>query len=205
MRPERPHALSQLARPKARRYQPQASNDRLEIERILHRKPGYMIRRLQQMAISIFMDETSDFDITPVQYATLAAVSLYPGIDQLRVANAIGIDRVTIGGVIERLASKNLLKRAVSGRDRRANELTLTAGGLHLLAEMEDATKRVEDRILEPLSRKERDVFLMCLDQLVISHNQASRVPINRALLTGNKKGQRQRAGHMSTGRLKNR
>jgi len=32
----------------------------------LYAKPGHLIRRLQQMAVAIFMEETADFNITPV-------------------------------------------------------------------------------------------------------------------------------------------
>ena len=155
----------------------------VELDSPLHRKPGYLIRRLQQMAVSIFLEETAEFDITPPQYATLTAVSAFPGIDQLRVANAIGFDRTTISGVIDRLEAKNLLVRKVSGSDRRAKMLFATPSGTKLIAEIEDATNRVQDRILEPLSVGEKKVFLEHLNRLVLSHNHASRVPVNNALI----------------------
>jgi DNA-binding MarR family transcriptional regulator len=155
----------------------------LELESLLQRKAGYLIRRLQQMAVSIFLEETAEFDITPVQYATLAAVSVFPGIDQLRVANAIGFDRTTISGVVDRLEAKNLLIRKVSGTDRRAKMLFATPEGTRLIAEIEDATKRVQDRILAPLSASEQRSFLEQLNRLVLSHNDSSRVPVNNALI----------------------
>ncbi|HWS05123.1 MAG TPA: MarR family transcriptional regulator, partial [Burkholderiaceae bacterium] len=30
--------------------------------------PGHLIRRAHQLAVAIFMDETADFEITPVQF-----------------------------------------------------------------------------------------------------------------------------------------
>lgn len=160
-----------------------ASIGSLEIEHVLHRKPGYLIRRLQQMAVSIFLEETSEFEITPIQYATLAAVSIYPGTDQLRVANAVGIDRATISGVIDRLQAKKLIVRRVSGKDQRANELFATPRGIRLLCDMEGATERVQEQILSPLTIEERAAFLSCLNLLVMSHNHSSRVPVDEALL----------------------
>jgi DNA-binding MarR family transcriptional regulator len=156
----------------------------LELDRLLQRKPGYLIRRLQQMAVSIFLEETAEFDITPVQYATLVAVSVFPGIDQLRVANAIGFDRTTISGVVDRLEAKNLLIRKVSGTDRRAKMLFATPEGTKLIREIEDATTRVQDRILAPLSASEQKSFLEQLNRLVLSHNDSSRVPVNNALIS---------------------
>ena len=161
---------------------PTPAAEPVELDSPLHRKPGYLIRRLQQMAVSIFLEETAEFDVTPPQYATLTAVSVSPGIDQLRVANAIGFDRTTISGVIDRLEAKNLLVRKVSGSDRRAKMLFATPKGIRLIAEIENATNRVQDRILEPLSIGEQKVFLEHLNRLVLSHNHASRVPVNNAL-----------------------
>lgn len=158
------------------------SADPLDIEQVLHRKPGYLIRRLQQMAVSIFLEETSEFEITPVQYATLAAVSVYPGIDQLRVANAIGFDRTTIGGVVDRLEAKQLLNRKLSDTDRRVRMLYPTPQGMQLLADIQEATERVQNRILMPLSAGEQKFFIDCLNRLVNSHNHASRVPVDKAL-----------------------
>ena len=33
--------------------------------------PGYLFRRMQQIAVSIFVEECKAFDLTPVQYAAL--------------------------------------------------------------------------------------------------------------------------------------
>jgi DNA-binding MarR family transcriptional regulator len=155
---------------------------KLDAEQLLHRKPGYLIRRLQQMAVSIFLEETAEFDVTPVQYAAIAAVCVFPGIDQLRLANAIGFDRTTISGVVDRLEAKGLVVRKVSGRDRRAKLLFATAAGSQLLKEIQEATDRVQHRILAPLSRPEQKTFLEFLNRLVLSHNDSSRVPVNNDL-----------------------
>jgi DNA-binding MarR family transcriptional regulator len=147
----------------------------------LYRKPGYLIRRLQQAAVSIFLEETSEFDVTPVQYAMLSAVVAQPGIDQLRAANSIGFDRTTISGVTDRLELKNLLVRKVSGTDRRAKMLFATPQGIKLIANIEEATSRVQDRILQPLAPSEQRVFLEHLNRLVAAHNGISRVPVDDA------------------------
>ena len=37
----------------------------------LEEQPGYFIRRLQQIAVAVFLEETQTHAITPVQYAAL--------------------------------------------------------------------------------------------------------------------------------------
>jgi len=73
--------------------------------------PGTYIRRLQQIAVAIFLQETEPFGLTPVQYAALAAVRRLPGVDQRTLAATIGLDTSTTGGVIDRLEARGLVRR----------------------------------------------------------------------------------------------
>jgi MarR family transcriptional regulator, lower aerobic nicotinate degradation pathway regulator len=146
----------------------------------LYKKPGYLIRRLQQMSVSIFSEELSDFEITPVQYATLAAVAACPGLDHVGVSQTVGLDRTTVTGIIDRLEAKGLLARSPSKTDRRAKLLTVTEDGLVALNEMGPATLRVQTRILQPLAPAERKVFMSLLERVVWEHNEDSRVPVDR-------------------------
>src|SRR6201998_1631485 len=82
-------------------------------------KPGHLIRRLQQIALALFMDQTEAFGITPVQYSAIIAISNHPGIDQTALCNIIAFDRTTIGGVVGRLERKHLIKRLGGSPDWR--------------------------------------------------------------------------------------
>ena len=70
--------------------------------------PGYLFRRMQQIAVAIFVEECKAFDLTPVQYAALVAIHTHPGIDATRLSAVIAFDRSTLGNVIERLEAKAL-------------------------------------------------------------------------------------------------
>ena len=74
-------------------------------------RPGHLIRRAQQIAVAIFMDECAGFDLTPVQYAALAAIAANRDIDATRLSYLVALDRSTIGTVLERLEAKGLRAR----------------------------------------------------------------------------------------------
>ena len=61
--------------------------------RDLHGTPGHLIRRAQQIAVALFMEECAELDLTPVQYAALVAVHEHPGIDATRLSALIAFDR----------------------------------------------------------------------------------------------------------------
>src|SRR5260370_39485426 len=81
--------------------------------------PGHYIRRLQQMAVAIFLEETEAHGITPVQYAAMQAVHDRPELDQRSLSRSIGFDTSTIGGGIFRLGKGGLIERQTSAEDRR--------------------------------------------------------------------------------------
>jgi DNA-binding MarR family transcriptional regulator len=144
---------------------------------VLDGLPGHQIRRLQQIAVGLFMEETADFDVTPVQFAALATVQRQPGMDQRTLARTIGFDTSTIGGVIDRLERRGLMQRSASPEDRRVRLLTLTAEGQVMLKALVPGMLRAQERILAPLPAADRPRFMQMVDALVAGNNDASRAP----------------------------
>lgn len=139
--------------------------------------PGHQIRRLQQIAVGLFMEETEAHDLTPVQFAALAAVARQPGIDQRTLARSIGLDTSTVGGVVDRLERRGLMLRSPDPVDRRVRRLSVGAAGRELLQAVWPAMRRAQQRILAPLSAAEQAQFMRLLDRLVEANNAASRAP----------------------------
>ena len=143
----------------------------------LRLKPGHLIRRAQQIAVAVFMEECGRFDITPLQYAALTAIGQQPDIDATRLAQLIALDRSNIGSVLERLEAKSLLLRSASAEDRRIKLLRLSSSGRALLRKVDLAVEHAQDRILAPLKPGERKTFMRLLTLLVESNNALSRAP----------------------------
>lgn len=139
--------------------------------------PGHYIRRLQQIAVAIFLQETEAHGLTPVQYAALSKVGLTPGVDQRTLARSIGLDTSTTAGVIDRLETRGLMQRTASPEDRRVRLLGLTEQGQEVLQAVEPDMLKAQQRILKPLSAVERDEFMRMLRKLVTANNELSRAP----------------------------
>src|SRR4030088_2776706 len=140
--------------------------------------PGYLFRRMQQIAVALFVEECKAFDLTPVQYAALVAIHSHPGIDATRLSAVIAFDRSTLGSVIERLEAKDLLQRKPGSDDRRVKLLYLTKNGAALLGDIMASVNRAQVRMLQPLKAADRKSLLALLTQLVDLNNEASRVPL---------------------------
>jgi DNA-binding MarR family transcriptional regulator len=144
----------------------------------VYTKPGYLFRRMQQIAVAIFVEECRASDLTPVQYAALVAIRTHPGIDATRLSAVIAFDRSTLGNVIERLEAKHYIERKPGREDRRVKLLHLTKAGSGLLRDIMPSVDRAQARMLQPLKPADRKTLLALLTQLVDLNNEASRVPL---------------------------
>src|SRR6516164_4643001 len=140
--------------------------------------PGYLFRRMQQIAVALFVEECRAFALTPVQYAALVAIHTHPGIDATRLSAVIAFDRSTLGNVIERLEAKGLIERKPAAQDKRVKLLYLTRQGATMLRDIMPAVDRAQARMLQPLRPADRKTLMALLSQLVDLNNEASRVPL---------------------------
>lgn len=143
----------------------------------LYQHPGHLLRRAQQISVSIFYDEMGS-ELTPVQYAILSRLAEHPGIDQVSLAGLAAIDTSTGATVCARLEEKGLLERKVIPHNRRQRALTITTAGRLLLDELVPGAQRLRERLLAPLSEQERELFMGLLAKLVQENNEQSRAPL---------------------------
>jgi DNA-binding MarR family transcriptional regulator len=146
--------------------------------------PGHLARRFQQIAVAVFLAEVDQagFDLTPVQYAALAAISANPDIDQITLAGLIAYDRSTITGVIDRLVQKDLVARHASSRDRRARELAITEQGKRTLRAITPAVDAAQATMLRGLTKTEAKELVRLLRKAIAAGNDLSRAPLRDAV-----------------------
>jgi DNA-binding MarR family transcriptional regulator len=143
----------------------------------LYEHPGHLLRRAQQISVSIFYDEMGA-ELTPVQYAILSRLAAHPGIDQVSLAGLAAIDTSTGATVCARLEEKGLLERKVIPHNRRQRALTITPEGMRLLDSLEAGALRLRQRLLAPLDPREQAQFMALLGKLVNANNEQSRAPL---------------------------
>lgn len=152
------------------------SDDR--IAPTLASRPGFLIRRLHQIHLALFAEECGALGLTPVQFSIMTVAAERPGLDQVGLAHAVGIDRATTANVLARLETRGLLRRTPSRQDRRLKLVRVTAAGRKLLRAMDGPASRAHSRTVEALPTSERDAFLAALQHLVEAGNDSGRAPL---------------------------
>jgi DNA-binding MarR family transcriptional regulator len=145
----------------------------------LYRRPGFMIRRVHQIAVALFIAETGKLGVTNRQYGILCVLNHRPGIDQISVANLLGLDRSTTGMVLKKLEQDGLVVRSVGAHDRRRHSLRLTRAGEKLLVELAAPAHKAKQRVLSAFTPREQALFLKLLDKFTRAFNGSTRVPLD--------------------------
>jgi len=141
-------------------------------------RPGYLVRRLNQIHYALFYEECKTQNITPVQYGVLTALSLTPWMDQTALGLELGLDRTTTADVIKRLQERGYVERRVNPQDKRSRQAVITQEGLRVMGLLQSGMARAQERLIEPLPPGDRETFMRLLSTLVEANNQYSRTTL---------------------------
>ena len=133
--------------------------------------PGHLIRRMQQVSVSLFLQALHELDITPIQYLALTLVKSYPGIDQVSLSGRMALDTSTVADVAQRLVRKGFLVRTRSETDRRTYALHLTEEGERTVHQAQPLVKRARTELLSPLEPKERSLLIDLMCKVLQEHD----------------------------------
>ncbi len=138
-------------------------------------RSGFLVRRLHQISVAIFMEEMAELDLTPVQFGAMSIIAMNPGIEQSAVGSELGIDRANNADVLTRLEKSGLIARQTAAHDRRTNCVFLTEPGRVMVLEANTRLARIQKRFLGPLTAAERKAFLSLMDKLIAENNSLGR------------------------------
>ncbi len=142
-----------------------SATTRQRVRESFSRLPGHLIRRVHQLSTAHFAEECGS-ELTAVQYAALVTIGAHPGIDATRLSEIIFFDRSTIGDVLDRMESKGWIRREATPADRRIKLLELSPAGRGVLQEVEPGIRRVQERLLAPLTAAEARTLVRLLAKM---------------------------------------
>ena len=127
---------------------------------------GYRLRRAQGAMHRDFMAAVSSLDLTQKQAATLWLINGNPGVAQVSVAAALGMDRATMMSIVDRLDERGLVIRKRSTADRRRQGLYLTPVGQNTLRRAKARIAKHEERFKSLFTAAELEALLAALQKL---------------------------------------
>ena len=151
------------------------SNKRRNGENVLLQYAGFLIRRMWQIHVAMFLQETKGSGMTPLQFSILLVLEESPDLEQFALAFRVGLDRSNLSEIVSRMTRAGLLTCGPSARDRRTKVARLTKQGAQVLRRLRKKVDRSHARLLEDLPASERDQFLRMMTDVVGKKNELGR------------------------------
>jgi len=127
---------------------------------------GYQVRRTQARIFSEFEATLKDFDFTPGSFGVLTLIRANPGITQVTLAAAFGVDKSTMSPVIFRLEKRGLIRREILPADRRCHALFFDEAGEPLFVAAREKIRAFEESVATRLSKLEQRELARLLAKL---------------------------------------
>ncbi len=127
---------------------------------------GYQVRRTQAKIFSEFETTLKDFDFTPGSFGVLTLIRANPGITQVTLAAAFGVDKSTMSPVIFRLEKRGLIRREILPSDRRCHALFFDQAGEQTFLAAREKIRFFEENVAARLSKPEQRELARLLAKL---------------------------------------
>jgi DNA-binding MarR family transcriptional regulator len=135
---------------------------------------GYQVRRTQAKIFSEFEAYLKEFDFTPGSFGVLTLIRANPGITQVMLAAAFGVDKSTMSPVIFRLEKRGLVRREILPSDRRCHALFLDEAGEQTFLAAREKVRSFEENVAARLSKSEQRELARLLAKLQGSDGQGA-------------------------------
>lgn len=134
--------------------------------------PGWLLNRINHLRADMLGAALRLVGRTAREHAVLLATSeLSRPVSQQAISQALWLDQVSVGSVLERLEEADLVERKRDPTDGRRKLVTLTARGAEALVAAEIAVAEVTNRLLDGLSSSEREQLTELLAELARHRN----------------------------------
>jgi MarR family transcriptional regulator, lower aerobic nicotinate degradation pathway regulator len=139
---------------------------------------GFLIRRLHQIHIALFIQEVGDLDITTIQFTALSVLYQLGEIDQSELAAHVGMDRANVSDVVRRLTDRGYVTVRINPAHGRKRLLLLTREGISFLKTADRCALRAQQRTVGALGEGDQKAFAALLRRLVQEQNALGRSPL---------------------------
>jgi DNA-binding MarR family transcriptional regulator len=129
---------------------------------------GYQVRRTQAKIFADFEATLRDVDFTPGSFGVLTLIRANPGITQVALAAAFGIDKSTMSPVIFRLESRGFVRREVKASDRRRHALFFEEAAEPIFLAAREKVRAFEAGVAARLTKTEQRELARLLAKLQV-------------------------------------
>ena len=123
----------------------------------IDRNLGFVISDLHRLITTAMDKNLKSLGLTRSQLRVVLHLSRQDGLTQVSIADDLGMGKVAVGGLLDRLEAKGLVKRRPHPTDRRATCIFLTSKADALYKPIIKSGAYVTNRMLENITAEDRE------------------------------------------------
>ncbi len=108
---------------------------------------GFLLDDVSRLRRGVVDRALKPLGVTRSQWWVLAFLSHADGKSQAALAEELGLGKVALGGLVDRLERARLVTRKLDKIDRRIKRVVLTKAGRNVIAEIRASVSQTEDQI----------------------------------------------------------
>lgn len=116
---------------------------------------GFLVYEVAREFTNAYAQLMAPLGLTRPQARVLACVTRFPGITQADLCEYIGVGRMAMSGLIDRMETKDLVSRSEDSSDKRIKRVFLTRTARKLIPDMQVIADRLYAKSMSSLSSKD--------------------------------------------------
>jgi Transcriptional regulators len=136
----------------------------------LRNLPSRLLSQAATHADRLVSEGLAGVDARKWHYAVLVTLQEFGPTSQAALSRRTGIYRSDLVAVINELTARGLVERTPDPADRRRNVIDMTPLGRDRLVRLDELLTAIQDDLLAPLTRPERDQLTRLLARLLEHH-----------------------------------
>jgi DNA-binding MarR family transcriptional regulator len=116
---------------------------------------GFALRRASLLDFGGFGDALGDRSITPLRYSMLELIGANPGLQQVQLAEILGLAKPAASIAIDFWQARECVVRRKDARDRRSYGINLTTTGEETLSQLQHKVAKHDRNLTRCLSERE--------------------------------------------------
>ncbi len=125
---------------------------------------GFLVYEVARAFTNAYATLMAPLGLTRSQARVIACVFRYPSITQMNLAEYIGVGRMAMRGLIDRMEAKDLVSRSDDPTDKRVKRIFLTRNAKKRLPEMQTIADTLYKESISSVSKADLKVTRKVLD-----------------------------------------
>ena len=130
---------------------------------------GFLVYDVARAFTNAYAKLMAPLGLTRPQARVMACVTRYPGITQADLCEWIGVGRMAMSGLLDRMESKDLVSRSEDPSDRRVKRVFLTRNARKMLPDLQTIADTLYEKSMSSVKTKDLKVTMEVLSNIKLN------------------------------------